>query len=96
MKDGEDGFLITPGNPQMLADSIRRLLDDDELRQRISDRVRARAPHEFSIETGCARVAELLKESLTGVPAVAEALQSESPDGLNGGHPAAKTGNEWQ
>ncbi len=94
--DGEDGFLITPRNPQMLADSIRRLLDDDELRRRISDRVRARAPHEFSIETGCARVAELLKASLTGMSAVAEALQSESPDGLNGGHPAAKTGNDWQ
>jgi len=96
VKDGEDGFLITPRNPQMLADGISRLLDDDELRQRISDRVRARAPHEFSIETGCARVAELLKESLTGMPAVAEALQSESPDSLNGGHPAAKTGNDWQ
>lgn len=36
----------------MLADRIRRLLDDEELRLRISNRVRARAPHEFSIETG--------------------------------------------
>lgn len=96
VKNAEDGFLITPRNPQMLADSIRRLLDDEELRQRISDRVRTRAPQEFSIETGCARVAEVIKESLTGTPAGATALQCESPDGLNGGHPAAKTGNDWQ
>ncbi len=96
VKNAEDGFLITPRNPQMLADGICRLLDDEELRQRISDRVRTRAPQEFSIETGCARVAEVIKESLTGTPAGATALQCESPDGLNGGHPAAKTGNDWQ
>lgn len=64
VKDGEDGFLIAPGNPQALADRICRLLDDKGLRQRISDRVQARAPQEFAIEVGCGKVAAVIKELL--------------------------------
>jgi len=69
VKDGEDGFLVAPKDPRMLAQSICRLLDDEGLRKRISKRVRERAPREFSIEIGCGRVAELMKETLVGVPA---------------------------
>jgi glycosyltransferase involved in cell wall biosynthesis len=69
VKDGEDGFLIAPKNPRMLAESICRLLDDEGLRQRISNRVRERAPREFSIEIGCGKVAELAKDLLAGRPA---------------------------
>jgi glycosyltransferase involved in cell wall biosynthesis len=53
----------------MLADRICRLLDDEGLRQRISNRVRERAPLEFAIETGCGKVAELVRDMLTSVRA---------------------------
>jgi len=55
VKDGEDGFLVAPKAPLDLADRICRLLDDEGLRHRISERVRARAPREFSIEVGAER-----------------------------------------
>lgn len=64
VKDGEDGFLVRPRDAAALAGSICRLLDDEVLRQRMSRRVRARAPREFSVETGCGRVAEILHETL--------------------------------
>jgi len=69
VRDGEDGFLVPPKDPRTLAQSVCRLLDDEGLRQRISQRVRERAPREFSIEIGCGKVAELMKETLVGMPA---------------------------
>jgi glycosyltransferase involved in cell wall biosynthesis len=69
VKDGEDGFLIAPKNPQVLADRICRLLDDEGLRQRISERVRERAPREFAIEIGCGKVLELVNDTLASAPA---------------------------
>ena len=68
--DGEDGFLIAPKEPQVLADRICRLLDDEGLRRRISERVRERAPQEFAIEVGCGKVAEAIKGVL-GITAIA-------------------------
>ena len=47
--------------PVIHADRICRLLDDENLRHRISERVRARAPLEFAIEVGCAKAAEGIK-----------------------------------
>ena len=61
VKDGEDGFLIPPRDPAALADRIIRLLDDEPLRLRMSARVRERAPREFAIEVGCAKVAEVIR-----------------------------------
>jgi len=47
-------------------------LDDERLRRRISERVRARAPREFAIEVGCGKVTEVIKDALgnnaTAVP----------------------------
>jgi glycosyltransferase involved in cell wall biosynthesis len=62
VKDGEDGFLVTPRNPAELADRIARLLDDEPLRARMAARVRERAPKEFAIEVGCGKVAEVVRE----------------------------------
>ncbi len=57
--DGEDGYLVAPHDAPALADRICRLLGDEPLRQGISERVRARAPREFAIEIGCAKVADV-------------------------------------
>jgi glycosyltransferase involved in cell wall biosynthesis len=64
VKDGEDGFLVAPKASPELADRICRLLGDEGLRRRISERVRARAPREFSIEVGCAKVTEVIRDVL--------------------------------
>jgi len=64
VKDGEDGFLVAPKAPLDLADRICRLLDDEGLRHRISERVRARAPREFSIEVGCGKVTVVIRDVL--------------------------------
>jgi glycosyltransferase involved in cell wall biosynthesis len=66
VKDGEDGFLIAPKAPLELADRVCRLLADEELRRRMSQRVRQRAPREFAIEVGCAKVAQAITETLAG------------------------------
>jgi glycosyltransferase involved in cell wall biosynthesis len=68
VKDGEDGFLIPPKDPQMLADRICRLLDDESLRRRMSERVRARASREFATEVGCGKVAEVIRSVLGSTP----------------------------
>jgi glycosyltransferase involved in cell wall biosynthesis len=70
VKDGEDGFLIAPRRPEELAERVCCLLADQALRARIGARVRERAVREFSIEAGCARVAEVIRETLGDVPAV--------------------------
>jgi glycosyltransferase involved in cell wall biosynthesis len=68
VKDGEDGFLVAPQDAPALADRICRLLDDEALRQRISERVHARASREFAIEVGCAKVAEVAWSTLRATP----------------------------
>ncbi|HTO91974.1 MAG TPA: glycosyltransferase family 4 protein [Candidatus Sulfotelmatobacter sp.] len=64
VKDGEDGFLVPPRDPAVLADRIIRLLDDEALRRRMSARVRERAPREFDVEVGCAKVGAVIREVL--------------------------------
>ena len=64
VKDGEDGFLVAPKAPAELADRVCRLLEDEGLRRRISERVQARAAREFAIEVGCGMVSEVIKDAL--------------------------------
>lgn len=70
VKDGEDGFLVAPKAPVELADRICRLLDDEPLRSRVRERVRARAPLEFAIEVGCGKVSQVIRDALGGPVAV--------------------------
>jgi glycosyltransferase involved in cell wall biosynthesis len=81
VKDGEDGFLIAPGDAAALADRVCRLLGDEPLRARMSARVRARAPCEFAIEVGCARVAEVARSLLAGSPPSKLASRPRAPTG---------------
>ncbi|HEY6865709.1 MAG TPA: glycosyltransferase family 4 protein [Candidatus Eisenbacteria bacterium] len=61
VRDGEDGFLVPAHDPPALADRVCRLLDDEALRRRIAARLRERAPREFDIEVGAARVRAVLE-----------------------------------
>lgn len=70
VKDGEDGFLVAPRAPRELADRVCRLLADEQLRLRMSLRVRQRAPREFAIEVGCGEVAQAITDALSGEPGI--------------------------
>jgi hypothetical protein len=56
VRDGEDGFLVPPRDPAILADRINLLLGNETLRARMAAHVRERAPREFDIEVGAAHV----------------------------------------
>jgi glycosyltransferase involved in cell wall biosynthesis/asparagine synthetase B (glutamine-hydrolysing) len=59
--NGEDGCLVPPHDARALADRINRLLADEATRARMSAHVRARAAREFDVETGAARVREVIR-----------------------------------
>jgi glycosyltransferase involved in cell wall biosynthesis len=48
---GENGLLVPPRDARALADTIRRLLEDPELRGRMGSAGRERAERDFGIET---------------------------------------------
>jgi glycosyltransferase involved in cell wall biosynthesis len=47
-RDGETGFVVTPGDPAELAAALSRLLEDEALSRRMGDAGRARAQEVFS------------------------------------------------
>ncbi|OBB22192.1 glycosyl transferase [Mycolicibacterium peregrinum] len=56
--DGVDGLLVPPGEPALLAEALRRLTEDDELRTRLAEAARRRA-ETFDIAAWRTRLAEL-------------------------------------
>ncbi|HEX4901104.1 MAG TPA: glycosyltransferase family 4 protein, partial [Pyrinomonadaceae bacterium] len=48
LKEGENGFLVPPGNTQALVDSLRRILDDTQLRQVMGAKNRSAAESLYS------------------------------------------------
>ena len=69
IKDEETGLLVPPKNTKALASAIRRLLDDNTLRSRMSESAKRRAHALFNAERVNQQVAEkyhslLLKKDL--------------------------------
>jgi glycosyltransferase involved in cell wall biosynthesis len=50
VRNGDNGLLVPPRDPQALADALRRLINDPELRTSMGARSRQRAVDEFSAE----------------------------------------------
>lgn len=48
--DKVNGFLVTPRNPKQLADALKRLIDDSDLRRKMGKASREKAEREFSIK----------------------------------------------
>lgn len=50
VRDGVEGLLVPPGDVDALADALRRLLTDAELRRRVGEAGRARAAADFGLD----------------------------------------------
>jgi glycosyltransferase involved in cell wall biosynthesis len=59
VEDGKTGLLFTPSNWDELADCIRRLVGDDQLRSRLTKRGRAAVAAEFDIEQSAIKLRDL-------------------------------------
>ena len=65
VQDGDTGFLIAPADVAGYADRIARLLQDTELRQRVTERAYARTTREYNWRGFCDRVVDLYRELLS-------------------------------
>jgi glycosyltransferase involved in cell wall biosynthesis len=64
VSDGENGFLVSPKDPRALAEAIRVLLEDRDLRGQMGACGRKKVVEEFSIEQVAHRTLELYQELL--------------------------------
>lgn len=61
VREGENGFLLEPGNKEQLAERLRLLMEDDALRLRFRRRSRQMAVEEFDAEKNARRLGELFE-----------------------------------
>jgi glycosyltransferase involved in cell wall biosynthesis len=66
IRDGVDGLLCPPRDPQALADKIAKLAGDANLRKQMTDRAYDRVTSEFSFERRMERVLDLYRRVLGG------------------------------
>lgn len=59
--DGEQGFLVEPGNVDALASAIRRLMESPELRARMGDHGRATVEHDYEARRNAHRLLNVIK-----------------------------------
>jgi glycosyltransferase involved in cell wall biosynthesis len=57
-----DGFLVPPESPKRLAEVIKRVVSDSDLRRRIGERARAKIQSRFSVEAATDRAFRLYSE----------------------------------
>ena len=63
IKDGENGFLVEPKNPELITEKVLLLLGDEELRKRISRNNRKKAKG-YSWESVVERLEEVYRSLL--------------------------------
>ena len=62
VEDGVSGFIVSPGDPEMLCERILRLADDAELRRYMGEAGRARVVAEFDANKEAARIGALFAD----------------------------------
>jgi glycosyltransferase involved in cell wall biosynthesis len=68
VQDGLTGLVVPPGEPSALAEAMRRLLDDPDLRARMGAKGRARVMGEFTVERMAERVAAVYQQAFFSLP----------------------------
>ncbi|MCC6486630.1 MAG: glycosyltransferase [Candidatus Hydrogenedentes bacterium] len=66
VEDGVSGFLVPPGDASSLADRMRTLLDNPDLRNRMGAAGRAKIEREFDTRQEVAKIAALLRMTQSG------------------------------
>lgn len=64
--DGRTGLMAEPGDPRTLADALRRMIDDDELRARLVEDARAHVTRRFDVDVQARNLQELTSELAAG------------------------------
>ncbi len=64
IRDGENGFLVPPSDPDALADRVLRLLADRGLAKRMGEAGKAYVAAEFTVERMCEKMLALYRELL--------------------------------
>jgi colanic acid/amylovoran biosynthesis glycosyltransferase len=64
VEDGVTGLLVSASNVEQLADALRRLIDDDELRRRLGRAGRERVTQHYELSTNTGRLAGIFRRRL--------------------------------
>lgn len=64
IEDGENGLLVPPGDPMALAAALRRVIDDEALRQRLGQAARNRFLEKYHIDRTAERFRATYKEAM--------------------------------
>ena len=65
IRDGIDGLLVTPSDPDELACAIARLIDDSVLRRRLAEAGRIRVQEKYHLASNVARLSEIFRRRLS-------------------------------
>jgi glycosyltransferase involved in cell wall biosynthesis len=85
--DGLNGLLVQPEQPEELAQALRRIIEDNELVQRLAEEARATVLRDYQLSTIISRCVELyrqvLKDKRKPKPSLLESSQrQEQPGGI--------------
>jgi colanic acid/amylovoran biosynthesis glycosyltransferase len=64
IENGESGILVEEKNPAALADALKRLLADEELRKKLGERGRARVLQEFDVQKNACKLKRLFEHQI--------------------------------
>jgi len=64
IRDGVDGLLVSPSDPEPLAEAIARLMDDAPLRRRLGEAGRRRVCDRYDLQRNAARLASIFERRL--------------------------------
>lgn len=78
VRDGKNGTLVPPREPERLAEAIRRLADDADLRKRYGAESRKLAVEEFDLSKVARRTVSLYSKLLASKPRVGDEVEAAS------------------